>query len=187
MKIIDILKESATLLGLNAEFDQVETVSSEHESEIVASEPNVVNLFNLVKYSIRELCTNYVPMNDVINIMTENNKFGLSQLPNYIRIQTVCKNGVPVKFKIINRNVVVEEDGEYEVHYARYPEIKTIFDEIDFLDNFSPDAIVMGLCSYYALANGMFEEFERMHEQYVEKAESLKRLKIFEMPARRWE
>ena len=58
---------------------------------------------------------------------------------------------------------------------------------IDFLDNYSPDAIVLGLSAYYALAHGMFEEFKELHERYVSKAESLKDLKIFELPSRRWE
>ena len=188
MKIIEIMKESALLLGLKDERSYMEMYGQgDTTCEYVPAQENVSSLFNLVKYAIRELCTNYIPMIDALNIVTTNNKFALAELPNYIRIQNVCKNGEPVKFKIINRNVILEEDGEYEVTYATYPEIETYDDEIDFLDNFSPDVLVMGLCSYYALAHGMFEEFEKMHEQYVEKAESLKHLKIFEMPSRRWQ
>ena len=62
-----------------------------------------------------------------------------------------------------------------------------MFEEIDYLQEFSPDVIVFGLCAYYALSHGLFADFEQFHEKYVEKAESLKGLKIFEMPARRWE
>ena len=68
-----------------------------------------------------------------------------------------------------------------------YPEINSMFDEIDFLSNFSPDVIVFGLCSYYCLSSGMFEDFESFYDRYISKAESLKNLKIFELPARRWE
>lgn len=187
MKIIEIMKESATLLGLNEDRDIMETFDMETEIEKLAENPNIASLFNLIKYSIRELCTNYIPMVDALSANIMNQKLPLSDLPNFIRIQNIMRNGVLIKFKIINRNIIVEEDGEYEIQYATYPEIRSVFDEIDYLENFSPDVIVLGLCSYYALAHGMFSEFEQMHEQYVEKAESLKNLKIFEMPSRRWE
>ena len=62
-----------------------------------------------------------------------------------------------------------------------------MFEEIDFLSNFSEDVIVCGLCAYFSLAHGMFDEFKEFHEQYSEKAENMKELKSFNMPQRRWE
>ena len=59
--------------------------------------------------------------------------------------------------------------------------------QLDFLNNLSPDVLVLSLCAYYALAHGMFDEFEDLHDRYVEKAESLKELRVFDLPARRWE
>ena len=187
MKIIDIIKDSATLLGLNQDRAVLEAMTSENEIEMLAENENVSSLFNLIKYSIRELCTNYVPVSTSVTIKSSDKKISLASLVNFIRIQNVFKNEQAVKFKILNRNIVLEEDGEYDVNYATYPEIESIFDEIDFLANFSPDVIVFGLCAYYSLAHGMFDEFEDLHEKYVEKAESLKNLKIFEIPCRRWE
>ena len=187
MKIIDIIKDSATLLGLNQDRAVLEAMTSENEIEMLAENENVSSLFNLIKYSIRELCTNYVPVSTIVTIKSSDKKISLASLLNFIRIQNVFKNDQMVKFKILNRNIVLEEDGEYDVNYATYPEIESIFDEIDFLENFSPDVIVFGLCAYYSLAHGMFDEFEDLHEKYVEKAESLKNLKIFEIPCRRWE
>ena len=108
-------------------------------------------------------------------------------LENFIRIQNIYKDGEMVKFKLINRNVTLEEDANYEVRYETYPTITTMFEEIDFLQNFSPDAIVLGLCSYYALAHGRFDEFQEFHEKYTSKAESLKSLRNFQIPSRRWQ
>lgn len=187
MKIIDIMKESATLLGLNKDRVAMEQIKEENQFDIMADFPNVGSLFNLVKYSIRELCSSYVPMCLSTKIKIVDGKCALSALMNFIRVQHVLKNSECVKFKIINRNIVIEEDGEYDVEYLAYPEIESMFDEIDFLNHFSPDVIVLGLCSYYALANGMFDEFENFHDEYVEKAESLKDLKIISTPCRRWE
>ena len=187
MKIIDIIKDSAMLLGLTQERVVLETVTTENEIEKLAENENIFSMFNLIKYSIRELCTNYIPVATSLTKSTVDKKVPLASLMNFIRIQNVFKNGEMVRFKVINRNIIFEEDGEYVINYATYPEILSMFDEIDFLDNFSPDVIVLGLCAYYALAHGMFEEFEDLHEKYVDKAESLKNLKIFEIPCRRWE
>ena len=68
-----------------------------------------------------------------------------------------------------------------------YPSINSLFDDVDFLHGLSPDALVFGLCAYYSLANGMFEEFEGFHDKYLGKAEAIKELKNFDMPVRRWE
>ena len=80
-----------------------------------------------------------------------------------------------------------EEDGTYTLVYSSYPAISSFFEDVDFLDECSLDVIVMGLCSYYTLAHGRFDEFEKFHNSYVQKAESLKGLKMFSMPQRRWQ
>lgn len=187
MKIIDIMKESAILLGLTQEIGVLETFTEDNAGEVFAENPNIFSLFNLSKYSIRELCSNYVPVSRSVKITSVDKKYPMSLLNNFIRIQSVYLNSQPVKFKVVNRNIIFEEDGEYEIIYSTYPEITSVFDEIDFLQNFSPDVLVLGLCSYYSLAHGMFQEFEELHEKYVDKAESLKSLKVFELPCRRWE
>lgn len=187
MTILDILNESCDMLGLENEKSILATITTENETTVISNNGNVSNLFNLVKFSLQELCTHYVPVSNEVEIATENLKYHLSGFTNYIRIQNVFKNNEPVNFKILNGNIVVEEDGNYNVKYLTYPEIESVFDDIDFLSKFSPDVIVFGLCSYYCLSHGMFEEFENMHARYIEKAESLKDLKIFNMPQRSWE
>ena len=186
MKIIDIMKDSATLLGLIYEREILDKTHQSTEAECLAENPNIVSMFNLIKYSIRELCTNYVPVSTTITVQTIDKQCSIGYLQNCIRVQNVTLNSENVKFKIVNKRILFEQDGKYEINYATYPEILSMYDEIDFLQNFSPDVIVLGLCSYYALAHGMFELFEEMHEKYIEKAESLKDLKIFEIPCRRW-
>ena len=187
MKIIDLMKESALLLGLTQDRVAMETITEENEVQILAENPKVFSLFNLIKFSIREFCSNYVPLAVREKVNVEENQYPMSKLKNLIRIKNVYLNDQVVKFKVVNRNIILEENGEYEIVYSAYPEIETVFDEIDFLESFSPDVIVFGLCAYYSLAHGMFEEFEQMHEKYIEKAESLKDLKIFNLPSRSWE
>ena len=80
-----------------------------------------------------------------------------------------------------------EESGTYEVFYYSYPEILSLFEDVDFLQKLNSDVIVFGLCAYYCLSKGMFEDFHELHDKYIERAESLKDLKIFTLPQRSWE
>ena len=187
MKIVDILKDSALLLGLTQEAEVLDTVTEETVEQVLQDNTNIASLFNLIQYSIRELCTNFVPINIEQKISIVDKQYPIGELENFIRINNICKDGQMVKYKILNRNITLDVDGEYVINFASYPTINTMFDEIDFLKNYSPDVMVFGLCAYFSLAHGMFEEFDEFHDKYISKAESLKSLRIFEIPARRWE
>lgn len=186
MKVVDIIKQSATMLGLTEAEQALETLTEETEAAVLSNE-EVYGLFNLFKYSIQELCTNYVPVAAIETIKTYNKAIEINKLTNFIRVQNIFKNEEMVKYKIINRCIYFEEDGEYSIQYATYPQIERLLEDIDFLSNFSPDIVVLGLSAYYALSKGRFDEFEIFHSQYVEKAESIKNLKMFNLPQRRWE
>lgn len=187
MKIVDILIDAALFLGLGDENETLNHITQETEVFTLETDEKVARLFNLVKFSIRELCSNYAPMIASIKVQTNNKEFAINELENYIRIQNVKKDDELVKYKVINRKIIFNEDGEYEISYYTYPRITSMFDEIDYLNDLSPDVVVFGLCAYFSLAYGMFDEFQNFHEEYVTRAESLKGLKCFNLPNRRWE
>jgi len=186
MKIIDVLKHCVQLLGLNEALAELNNATEENEAEILQNE-EINRLINLCALSIQELCSNYVSVYVEEEIETEDKQIPISKLNNFIRIVNITNQGTKVKYKVLNRNLVLEEDGIYVVKYCTYPEIKSLFDEIDFLSNFNPDVITMAVCAYFAISHGMFEEFNLYHEKYIEKALTLKELRIFELPLRRWE
>lgn len=187
MKIIDVISDSALLLGLTQEVEILKTVNEQTETQVLEENENIAKLFNLIKYSIRELCTNYVPIIEKRKIVTINKQYPISNLENFIRINHIYKDEQFARFKILNRNITLEEDGEYVIDYSMYPTIVTIMEDINFLENYSPDVLVFGLCAYFSLAHGMFDEFEEFHDKYVTKAESLKSVRCFDLPCRRWE
>lgn len=198
MKIVEILAKSAMLLGLNEEANILTTSQSKEdeteneenqnltESEILKNE-KIKSLFNLSRYALRELCTNYVPVIERLYINSVDCKIKVSDLPNYIRVQNIMKDKTSVRYKIIKRCIHLEQDGQYCIEYLTYPNIDSIFDELDFLSNLSEDVIVCSICAYFSLAHGMFEEFKEFHELYLNKAENIKDLKSFNLPKRRWE
>lgn len=186
MTILDILKTSAKFLGLGDEITVLDNVTTETENQALANN-EIKTLFDLSQFSIQEFCSNYVPMIVSVSIITNANQFSLSGLTNYLRVVSVKKDGISVPYKIINRNIVVEEDGAYEVLYSSYPSIQSLFTNIDFIESVSPEVLVLGLCGYYSLSKGMFDDFKNYHEEYSARASEIKELKIFDTPSRRWE
>jgi hypothetical protein len=186
MKIIDVITDGASLLNLTLDQATLMGVTQENEKEVLRENPNIASLFNLLKFSIRELCTNYVPLSIRRKVNVVNGKYPVALFNNFIRVENVYKDGNPIKYKVVNRSIIVNENGEYEISYLTYPEIYSMFDELDFAENLNSDVIVFGLCAYYCLSHGLFTDFEQFHERYIEKANSIKTLKIFEIPFRRW-
>mgnify|MGYP003308281778 CR=1 FL=1 len=186
MKIIDVMKSSLDILGLIAERAVLESATQETESTVLSNE-EIAKLFNLTKFSVQEFCSNYSPVIMEQSISVSSGVYAISSLTNCIRVNNVFKDGEPVAFKIINRNICVEQDGTYEVKYSSFPDITSMFNDVDFLANFSPDVLVFGLCAYFCLSKGMFDQFNQFHDEYIDRAESIKGVKVFEMPERRWE
>ena len=107
MKVIEIMAQSAMLLGLGDEFLLLENASAEQESELKENK-NIISLFGLSKYAFQELCTNYIPVVASVKIKSNENKIEIKNLTNFIHIQNVKKDGELAKYKIINRNIIFE-------------------------------------------------------------------------------
>ena len=73
MKIIDVMKNSAELLGLNNERDLMESATSASEESLLENS-EIKQLYNLIKFSIQELCTHYLPVITTQEISTTNKK-----------------------------------------------------------------------------------------------------------------
>ena len=186
MKVIDIIKHSAELLGVSRVRALLDTATEENETEISVDE-DVAKLLSLSKLAVQELCTNYCPILTHQQFSTTDKKYAINKLNNYIRLVDVKKDGQAVDYKVYNREITLEEDGVYTAEYMSYIRIDRLLEEIDFLSKFSPDVLVFAICAYYSVAHGMFEQFEEFHDMYVDRAESLKELRSGQMPMRNWE
>lgn len=186
MQIIDILTDSANLLGLIEEREILRSTNEENQANALENN-NIKELFHLVKFSIQELCSNYVPIVNAIEIEVKNKTYELKNITNLIKLKKITKGEDKVDFKMLNRTLHFVEDGVYTIYFETYPDITSLFDEVDFLSHLSPDVIVFGLCSYYCLSKGLFEDFNLFHGKYINRAENLKDMKTFFLPTRRWE
>ena len=164
MEIIDIIKQSIHLLSLNEYYDVVDNASKESEEEILKNE-EIKKLFNLIT----------------------NKSYPIKNLTNFYKIKNVKRGKILENYKIISKDIVVKEDGEYEINYYYLPSVNSLFDELDFLSTLSPEVLVYGLCAFYCLSVGLFDEFKIYNDKYKSRAEAIKNLKMFELPKRKWE
>ncbi len=186
MKVLDIIRQSAEILGLESlvqliDEEDVDIMSGTSDNE------DFNKLFSLTRFALQELCTNYCPIRVQESFTTVNKKYALNNLFNYIRLLGVKKDGVSIDYKVYNREITMAEDGDYTVEYLAYVSTDSISDDLEFLARFSPDVLVFAVCSYYSVAHGMFEQFEDFHNRYIERAESLRELRGGSMPMRKWE
>ncbi|MBE7076969.1 MAG: hypothetical protein E7374_03680 [Clostridiales bacterium] len=188
MTIFNIIEQCGDMLDLeymNIVFDV--TPTDEEQEDFFRLNPNVLRLFNLTKLCIRELCANYVPYYKEVTVKTENKRFDLSTLSNFIKIVSVKKGDDLVKVKTLNKEVVFSEDGEYVITYASYPEINYLSDKIEFPLEARCDVLAYGVCAYYTLSKGMFDEYNYYRDIYHSLACEIRELRNFIMPSRRWE
>ena len=64
--------------------------------------------------------------------------------------------------------------------------VNSILNNIDLPADVGEDILVHGLNMYYALAVGLFEEFNIYNTYYHERLNGIKNLKVFAMPCRSW-
>ena len=185
MKVKDLIKDSAVMLNLGEVVDILEDgTKTDAEKQSATS---VAELVKLTDLSIRELCSHYMPVLSSCKITTTNKTYPLSSINNFIRMESASIEDKMVDFKIINRVLVFEADGTYDIEYASYPNINNLDDDVSFLQNFGIDVAEYGLCAYYCLTKGLFDELDNFYQRYIKKCETLKDMKTFIMPQRRWE
>lgn len=185
MKVKEILTDACILLGLDAESEKLKDTNLTEQEKL--ADAQIKKLYNLLQLSLRELCANYLPILKSINKSTANKEISMTDVDNVIRINNVKLNDAPVKYKFVEGKIILSLDGEFEIIYSSYPKINSIEDELNFLPNFNPDVIVLGLCSYYCIANGLFEEFTKYNDRYLKKAQGLREIKMFTLPKRSWQ
>ncbi len=185
MKVQDIIVEACTILSLNQEIEVLQDEEALEDTKLENAE--IKKLYQLLKFSLRELYTNYLEMVIEKEITSENKTISLSELENYIRLLSVKYNNQPVKYKLTNKKINLPFDATYIIAYKGYPEITSLTDSTEDVGIFNLDVVILGLCAYYCLACGRFDEFDTYHSQYVDRAESIKSLKSIYLPNRSWQ
>ena len=186
MNLCDVLIMSANLLNLNEERDLLSSVNQDNASQILEENQKIKKLYHLSQTALREICFSYLPLVVEETVEFETCSYASHNLDEYVKLVKVKQDGRVVHSKYKNGEIIVDKPGTYTVMYVQKPKVYGLTDQLDIFENLSPDVLVLGICAYYAISLAMYDEFEYFHEEYLKRAESIKKLAISQMPARRW-
>lgn len=186
MTLRDVLVMSANLLNLTDERDILQTITEDNYTEIMSANKPIQKLYNLALTSLREICFNYLPVITEEECTTVDKKIETSSLDDFVKLIKVKQDNKLVPYKFKRGIITVKADGDYSVQYVQNPKVNSIIDSLDIFEDLSPDILVLGICAYYAVSMGMYDEFEYFHDEYLKRAEAIKKLGVYQMPSRRW-
>lgn len=184
MTVLDLIKKSAVILNIDDLANS--TVTPENETEVLQHNFTLNRLFELTKIMLNEITTYYAPITKRVIITSVDKKIELSACPNFLKIVGIRRDEVFVKYRIVDENIEVAEDGEFEIIYHQIPVVTSLLNEIQ-LEGVSEDILVDGLNAYYCLACGLYSDFSIYNGKYSQKLTKLRTLPLFSMPCRSWE
>lgn len=185
MTVLKVIAAACTFLDLGAEREILED-SSKTESEKLENE-EIKKLYNLMQFALRELCSNYITVVTSVDLASSNCAIDLSNLNNFIKVNGISCNDDEIDFKIRNNKIILPFDDTFTIEYLTYPTITSLENDLDDVGIFDWGVVMLGLSAYYCLACGRFDEFNDFHAKYVLRAESIRTMKSFNLPMRRWE
>ena len=190
MTALEIIKKSAIMLNV-AEILEDKTllsVTNENSAEILDNNFALNRMFEILKILLSDVAYQIQPIENQEKCETIEKQIDLADFKNLIKITKVQKDGVSVKFSLKNGKIVLPFDAMFDISYTSYISIDNLVSEIDLSSvNVHSDVLVYGLTAFYCLAVGLFEEFNIYNTIYNDKVVANKKMKIIEMPNRRWE
>ncbi len=186
MNLKEVLIMSASMLDLASVNDALETIDADNEQTILIENEQVKKLFNLAIVSFKEICFRYLPIIAEHTLESSNKTILTSSLEDFVKIVRVKKDDKITSYKYKNGVISLDEDGFYTVEYIKNPIINSMLEDLSILNDFGPDILMFGICAYYTIGMGLYDEFEYYHNEYISRCESAKKLANCDLPARSW-
>jgi len=187
MTILDLINKSAIMLNVQEVITNKIDISTTNEKDILDSNFALKRLFEFSKMVINEINLHF-PNEVEVECQAVNGCISLDSFERLTKVVSVRDRFGYIKYSQVNNTIKVVKDGTYWITFKQGPQINSLLSEIEIcVDVVSEDVLVCGLNSYYCLAVGLFEEFNMYHQQYTEKLNKIKNLKVFTMPCRSWE
>ncbi|MBQ8522778.1 MAG: hypothetical protein IJ458_03860 [Clostridia bacterium] len=189
MTALDLIQRSATMLNVKQILDDErlnDSTSLISEEDLLSSNFELKRMFEFVKIVVNEVAS-YSNELKVVTCSTQNKKIQLNLINNVLKVVAVKSGDKYVKYQIYNNDIVLDEDGVYDVVINSYPQIDGLRYNINIINREAgEDLFLCGLNAYYCLANGLFAEYNVYNSSYVDKLSRIKNLKLFAMPCRSW-
>lgn len=173
----EILKLSATFLGLDQTAEYLSSDKSQEPSDEVKQQINQLIIF--MNYVIREITKDFFPLVQKETITSDQDgKIHFSKLKRKATQIKDVKNFLDLSchFEIFPEFLKVENPNtEYKVFYAFSPKnVQTLDDEIELPFGIDYFVICFGIASEYALVNGLNDEAEMWESKFKAELKSIK-------------
>ncbi len=187
----DIIKLSATFLGLDDVVTYLSITSDDSPSDEVAAKINQLIIFT--NYIVREITREYYPLKHEETVTSSDE--GVISFTSLSKSAVAIKDvknclGLSVKYSIYPEFINVDNaNAKYNVFYNYAPEaIESIEDDIELPFGLDYFIVCYGIASEYALSKGLYEEanmweskfinsLKNLNTRYTEKRFKCKRLK----------
>ncbi len=188
MNSLEVIKKVARILKIPNIYknEDIDSITETNETEILSSNEDLNLCFDLLKLQIKEIASNVCEIIKSIVLTPENNRISLNNIGNFLKIKKIVYDNQLVSFKIINNYIVLPIDKTVEIIYSEDVQPSSLLEDIDYFKGVSDDVLVYGLCSYYSLSSGLFEEYNNFHSLYEEKIKNCKNVKVFSLKLRDW-
>ncbi len=188
MNSLEVIKKVARILKIPNIYknEEIDSITDLNELEIISANEELNLCFDLLKLQIKEIASNVCEIIKSIVLTPENNKINLNDVGKFLKIKKIVYDNQLVSFKIINNFIVLPINQTVEIIYSEDVQPSSLLEDIDYFKGVSDDVLVYGLCSYYSLSSGLFEEYNNFHSLYEEKIKNCKNVKVFSLKLRNW-
>lgn len=169
MDVREFLLRVAKVLGLENEMNYIKTAKKRM--------PEFENLVLLTQVALNDLCMNHIDYKKKEKFKTIRKRYKTDLFESKVlHVLDILQFNNSVQYKQINRELVLDKNGEYECLYRTVLEIRTINDDLD--EQIEPylKALELNTCALWCLRNDRFDLFRRFHFEYKDElAEALRR------------
>lgn len=173
MKLKDVIKITALLIGRTDVCDYLKGLSENAEPETLKTVDAMVTLANLV---INELATTYVPLVKRESVRVSDGKVYYDDFSEKIlKIRKVYgADGIELDFKTAPEYLSVCGYSAVSVEYEYTPHNRGIDEETGYEEGQLPERVLSyGVAAEYFVSVGRFEEAVTWHKRYVDALSAL--------------
>ena len=188
MTILDLINKSAIMLNIQEVLNDnaLADITANTEANVIDNNFALKRLYEFSKIVLNEI-SSYLSKIAHAEYSSKDNKIPLSVLDRLSKIISIKNEFGYVKYKLIDDNIVVDENGVYTITFNQYPQANSLLNEIELNSEIGEDVLVYGLNSYYCLATGLLNEYNVYNAHYIDRLSKINNLKLFSMPCRSWE
>lgn len=194
IKVKDVFIKCARLLNISEIYDNDDIINigetidnkvifNDHLIKEMKSVGKMLEFLNLCLCEIAH--DHYLFIDTYTTSTSQGTVIFVNQMLPIIKILKVsCKCG-DQKFTFHIDKIKVDHSDVYTITYAYLPYYFSLVHEVKVRHQCGLDTLIFGICAYYCLSEGMYDEYQIYYKKYKERMEAIPK-GIINTPMRKW-